>query len=109
MPKTGDRGRVDGTACNVATSHPFAPELMAGSNAFCGAGLDHTPVTYTSTPAEDKDRIKEIVGIHKAGSCTQTVCTIRNILSYHINESFHGLNWLCSQRLVRTKELDFNI
>ena len=83
MPTSGNNGAVDGTACTVGVSSPFTPTLTTTSNAFCGTGAAHTPVTYTSTPANDEDRIREIVGTHCAGSCTQRVSLIRR---YSLNK-----------------------
>ena len=80
---SGNPGTVDGTACTVGVSSSFTPTLTTTSNAFCGAGAAHTPVTYTSTPANDEDRIREIVGTHSAGSCTQTVSPI---IRYSLNK-----------------------
>ena len=76
MPTSGNQGAVDGTACGVGSSSSFTPTLTTTSNAFCGAGPDHTPVTYTPAITNDEDRIREIVGTHSAGSCTQTVSVI---------------------------------
>ena len=80
---SGNNGAVDGTACTVGVSSAFTPTLTTTSNAFCGTGAAHTPVTYTSTPANDEDRIREVVGTHCAGSCTQRVSPIRK---YSLNK-----------------------
>ena len=79
LPISGQVGTVNSSLCVVEKSFPFEPMLKIASNAFCGSGPDHTPVSYTSTPADDEDRIREIVGTHSAGSCTQTVSPTRGI------------------------------
>ena len=72
-PIAGGAAAVANAQCNEGSSTPFPATLTPASNAFCGAGAAHTPVTYTATPANDEDRIREIVGTHCAGCCTQRV------------------------------------
>ena len=72
-PISGDRGTVDNAACTAESSTLFTPTLTTASNAFCGTGGDHTLVTYLGG---NEDRIREIVGTHCAGSCTQRVSVI---------------------------------
>ena len=101
-PTSGNTGTVDGTACSAESSSSFTPTLTTTSNAFCGTGSDHTPVTYTSTPTDDEDRIREVVGTHCAGSCTQTVSPI-------IRYSPNNLQYLYSVIIQISVTLVFNL
>ena len=82
-PIAGGAAAVANAQCNEGTSDAFPATLTPGNNAFCGAGAAHTPVTYTTTPANDEDRIREIVRTHCAGSCTQRVSLI---IRYSLNK-----------------------
>ena len=72
-PRNGENGDLDGNACDVSESDDFEGSLDIDKNAFCGAGETHTKVEYTSTPAEDANRIAEMVATHYPGSCEQIV------------------------------------
>ena len=88
----GETATVANTDCSDGSSTPFPATLTLGVNAFCGAGPDHTEVTYTG--GNNEDRIREIVGTHCAGSCTQRVSPIRKPVISAVNNILNYRAWV---------------